>query len=58
MNQIKVMNYANLIYLEDGASNIRHKSFHPPPPSRWNQPNLDSETGWTGELWLKTYLLK
>ena len=58
MNLIKVMNYANQIDLEDGASNIRHKSFHSPPPSRSDQPPLDSETGWTGELWLKTNLLK
>ena len=29
----------------------------PPPPSRSYYPPLDSETGWTGELWSKTNLL-
>ena len=29
----------------------------PPPPSRSYYPPLDSETGWTGELWSKTHLL-
>ena len=35
-------------------SKIRHENFRPSPPSRLYYPPLDSETGWTGELWSKT----
>ena len=41
-------------------SYIGHKDFRPPSvlcPSRSGDPPLDSETGWTGEIWLKTNLL-
>ena len=42
-------------------SNIRHKDFRPsvrPPSVTLTVPPLDSETGWTGELWSKTNLLQ
>ena len=44
------------------SSYIRHEDFlllllRPPPPSRSGDPPLDSETGWTGELWSNCVLL-
>ena len=44
-----------------GESNIRHKDFRTSssvlPCVTLRPPPLDSETGWTGELWSKTNLL-
>ena len=40
------------------SSKIRHKDFRPSDSSvTLRGPPLDSETGWTGELWSKTNLL-
>ena len=54
---------AKLLYLMLQPSNIRHKNFRrsvrpaAAPLSRSGDP-LNSEMGWTGELWSKTNLLK
>ena len=39
------------------TSNIRHKNVCPPSVPMLRVPPLDFETGWTGELWLKTNVL-
>ena len=60
INKISIAldHFNDFFYILLKKSYIRHENFcSSVRPSRSGDPVLDSETGWTGELWSKTNLL-